>query len=150
MRDTGAWRIKINTVFASECLDLRVFGQIFRRRVLDVVIDGEDWLRRICDHGRPDLLELWYYRTRVVMSHHVTRANRDEIATPNHRARSKSIRVTPSNLLNKGQTHIGFHLNKKRTHRLCQFCCWRKRFAPAILEKRSRSGALQNASACVK
>src|SRR5207247_4195069 len=62
MRNARAWRIKINAVFTSECLDLRVFGQIFRRSVLDVVIDGEDRLRRICDRRRADLLELWNYR----------------------------------------------------------------------------------------
>src|SRR6266567_130637 len=101
MRNARAWRIKINAVFTSECLDLRVFGQIFRRSVLDVVIDCEDRLRWICDRCRPDLLELWNHGAGVVVRHHVTWANRDEIATANHRARSKSIRVTTSNLLNQ-------------------------------------------------
>src|SRR5438067_77640 len=108
MRNAGAWRIKINAVFTSERLDLRVFRQIFRRSILDVVIDGEDRLRRIGDRRRPDLLELWNHRAGVIMGHHVARANRDEIATANQRARSKSISVASSNLLNQRQAHMSY------------------------------------------
>jgi hypothetical protein len=58
MRNARAWRIKINAVLASECLDLCVLRQIFRRSVLDVMIDGKDRLRRVGDSRCPDLLEL--------------------------------------------------------------------------------------------
>src|SRR6266496_3554510 len=106
MRNARTWRIKIDAVLAGERFDLRVLRQILRRSILDVMIDGKDWLRWICDASRPDLLELWDYRAGVVVCHHVTRTNGDEIATVNHRAGRESIRMTRRNLLNQRQTHI--------------------------------------------
>ena len=93
-------RIKIDAVLVGERFDLRVLGQVFRRSVLDVVIDRKDWLRRIRDGGRADLLELWNHSARVVMRHHVARTNRDEIAAANHRPGRQSISVSCRNLLN--------------------------------------------------
>src|SRR5437868_5456002 len=100
MRNPGASRVKVDSVFLGESFDLRVLLQILRRNVLNVMIDGEYRLRWICDFRRADLLKLWNYRPGVVMRHHMTRPNRDEIARPHHRAGSESIRVSRRNLLN--------------------------------------------------
>src|SRR5436190_21310611 len=105
MRDAGARWVKINIMFAGESLDLRVLGQIFRRSILDVMIDGEHWLRRICDRSRADLLELRDHRAGVIVGHYMTWTNRDEIATANRRARRESISMTRRNLLNQRQSH---------------------------------------------
>src|SRR5207249_7487678 len=106
VRDTGARRIKIDAVLAREHFDLCVFLQVLRRRVLDIVIDGEDWLRRVGDRSRADLLELRDHRAGVVVGHHMTRTNRNEIATAHHRAGSESVSVARRNFLNKRQAHI--------------------------------------------
>ena len=72
--------IEIDAVLARERLDLRVLRQIFWRSILDVVIDGEDWLCRIGNRRRADLLKFRNHRTGIVVRHHMTRANRNEIA----------------------------------------------------------------------
>jgi len=41
VRNTCARRVEIDAVLARERFDLCVFRQIFRRRILDVVIDRE-------------------------------------------------------------------------------------------------------------
>ena len=106
MRNTSAGWIEIDPVFRGESFDLCVFRQIFRRRILDVVIDGEHRLRRIGDGGCPNLLEFRNHRAGVVMRHHVARANRNEIAAAHLCSGSKSIRMTRRNLLDKCKSHI--------------------------------------------
>ena len=116
MRDAGARRVKINTMFAGESLDLRVLGQIFRRSILDVMIDGEHRLGRIGDHSSADLLKLRDHRAGVIVGHHMTWTNRDEIATANRRARRESISMARRNLLNQRQTHISSGLPMNHTN----------------------------------
>src|SRR4030095_15973340 len=99
MRNAGARGVKIDSVFTRERFNLRVLLQILRRDILNVVIDGEDRLRWICDLRRADLLKLWNHRAGVVMRHHMTRPNRDEIPGAHNRARSKSVSVSRSYLL---------------------------------------------------
>ena len=101
MRNAGARRVKIDAVLIRERFDLRVLRQIFRRSVLDVVIDREDRLCRICNRGCADLLEFRNHRAGVVVRHHMARANRNEIAAAHDGARRESIRVTRRNLFNK-------------------------------------------------
>ncbi len=95
----------------SERFDIGVLLQIFRRDVLNIVIDGEHRLRRIGDRGRADLLELWNHRAGVVMRHDVTRPNRDKVATPHHRIRSEPVRMASGNLLNEGETHNNYRMS---------------------------------------
>ena len=106
MRNAGARWVKIDAVLARERFDLRVLLQIFGRSILDVVIDGEHWLCRIGNRCRADLLEFRNHRAGVVMRHHVARANRNEIAAAHLCSRSKSIRMTRRNLLDKCKSHI--------------------------------------------
>src|SRR5439155_8717874 len=108
MRDAGARRIKIDAVLASELFDVGVLLQIFRRDVLNIVIDGEHWLRRVRDRGGADLLELWDHRAGVVMRHDVTRPNRDKVATPHHRIRGEPVRVARSDFLDEREAHISY------------------------------------------
>src|SRR2546430_16167646 len=106
VRDTGARRIKIDAVLASELLDGGVFLQVFWRDVLNIMIDGEHWLRRICDRRRSNLLELRDHRAGVVVRHHMARPNGDEIAAAHTFTNSESIRMPRRNFLNKRQAHI--------------------------------------------
>ena len=106
MRNAGSRWVKIDAVIARERLDLCILRQIFGRSILDVVIDCEDWLRRIGNRCCADLFKFRNHRTGVVMRHHVARANRNEIAAAHLCARSKPIRVTPRNLFNKCYSHI--------------------------------------------
>ena len=106
MRNAGSRGVKIDAVLARERLDLRILRQIFGRSILDVVIDGEDWLCGIGNRCRADLFEFRNHRAGVVMRHHVTRANGNEIAAAHNRAWRKPIRVTPRNLFNKCYSHI--------------------------------------------
>src|SRR5207248_5505778 len=98
MRNAGAWRVKIDSVFTRERFNLGVLLQILGRDILNVVIDGEYRLRWVRDRRRADLLELWDHRAGVVMRHHMTRANRNKIAGVHHRIRSESISVPCGNL----------------------------------------------------
>src|SRR3954451_9033148 len=75
MGDAGASRIEIDSMLFRERLDLVVFLQIFRSDILNVVIDGENWLRWVSDFGRADLFEFWDNRAGVVMRHDVTRTD---------------------------------------------------------------------------
>src|SRR5215510_3023649 len=106
MGNSGSRGVEIDVVLVRERLDLRILRQIFGRSILDVVIDREDWLCWIGNRRRADLLELWNHRACVVMRHHVARANRNEIAAAQYRARRKSIRMSRRNLLNKRKAHI--------------------------------------------
>ena len=108
--------VEINAVLARERFDLRVFRQIFRRSILNVVVDGEHRLRRIGDRRRADLLELRDHRAGVVVRHHMTRTNRNEVAAAHLCARSKSVRMTPRNLLNKCKSHITLGLPATHTN----------------------------------
>ena len=106
MRNAGSRRVKIDAVFARERLDLRILRQIFGGSVLDVVIDGEDWLCRIGNRCRADLSKFRNHRAGIVMRHYVARANRNKVAAAHRRAGSKPIRMASGDLLNEGQTHI--------------------------------------------
>ena len=100
MRNAGAGRIKIDPVFSGERVDLRILPQIFRRHVLNIVIDREYRLRRISDFRRADLLELGNHRAGVVVRHHMTRPNRNEIPRANHRSGSQAHpRIAPRSSL---------------------------------------------------
>src|SRR6476660_5246769 len=101
MGNAGSRWVKIDAVLARERLDLRILRQIFGRSILDVVIDREHWLCRISNRRRADLLELRNHRAGVVVRHYMARANRDEIAAVHLCSRSKSVRMTTSNLLNQ-------------------------------------------------
>src|SRR4029078_6309468 len=105
MRNARSRWVKIDVVLARECLDLRVLRQIFGRSILDVVIDGEDWLRGGGNRRRADLFEFRNYRAGVVMRHYMARANRDEISAAYLCSRSKPIRMPRRNLFNKCQAH---------------------------------------------
>src|ERR1700682_1416343 len=111
MRNAGAWRVVIDPVFAGERFDPGVLLQILRRDILNVVIDGKDWLRRICNRGGADLLELWNHGAGVVMRHHMTRTNRNEISRADHGSRGESISVSRGNLLDEREAHDYFLLN---------------------------------------
>ena len=106
MRDTGARWIEIDAVLFRERLDLGVLLQILRRDVLNVVIDREDRLRRIRDHGGADLLKLWNHRAGVVVRHDMARTNRNEIPGAHHGSRGESISVSRGNFLNKREAHM--------------------------------------------
>ena len=108
MRNAGARGVKIDAVLASERFDLRILFQILRRCILNVVIDGEDRLRRIGDCRRTNLLELRDHRAGVVMCHHVTRTNGNKIAGAYNRVRSESISVACDNLLDERQAHANY------------------------------------------
>src|SRR6266496_1385583 len=105
MRNASARVIKIDPVLSGECLDLRVLLEIFRRDILNVVIDGENRLGRVSDLRRANLVELRDYGAGVVVGHHMARTNRNKIATANHLARSESIRVACSDFLNEREAH---------------------------------------------
>ena len=68
MRNAGSRWVKIDPVFARERFDLRILREIFGRSILNVVIDREDWLCRIGNRCRADLLEFRNYCAGVVMS----------------------------------------------------------------------------------
>ncbi len=70
------------------------------------MIDGEHWLPWIGDRRRSNLLELWDHRPGVVMRHHVTRANRDEVAATNHCTGSESVSVARGDFFNQRQAHM--------------------------------------------
>src|SRR6266404_4900069 len=106
MRNAGARRVKIDAVLPAERFYLGVFLEILRRDILNVVIDCENRLRRIGDGGGADLFELWNYCAGIVVRHHVTRANRNEISCAYDRARSKSVSVSCGNFLDERETHI--------------------------------------------
>ena len=101
MRDAGARRVKVDPVLTSEHFNLRVLLQIFRCDILNVVIDGEHRLCGICDRRSADLFELWNYRAGIVVRHHMTRTNRDEIASPHHGSHGESISVSRGNLFDQ-------------------------------------------------
>ena len=94
-------RVKIDAVLGGERLDLGVLLQVLRRDILDVVIDGEDRLRRIRDRRRADLLELWNHRAGVVMRHDMARPNRNEISRAHDSARGESISMSCGNFLDE-------------------------------------------------
>src|SRR5438105_12236640 len=95
-------------MLSGERFDVRVLLQIFRRDILNVVIDGEHRLCGICDRRSADLFELWNYRAGIVVRHHMTRTNRDEIASPHHGSHGESISVSRGNLLDEREAHISF------------------------------------------
>src|SRR5439155_17451888 len=105
-----------DTVLARERLDLRIFSQIFGRSILDIVIDGEDWLCRIGNRCRADLFEFRNYRAGVVVRHYMARANRNEITAAHLCSRRKSIRMTRCNLFNKCKAHITLGLPPTHTN----------------------------------
>ena len=106
MRDAGSCRIEINPVFCGEHLDLCILLQIFRRNVLNVVINREYRLRRIRDFRRANLFELGNHRAGVVMRHDMTRPNRNKIPRANHRGGRQSISVLCRDLFYKRKTHF--------------------------------------------
>src|SRR5205085_10109882 len=75
------------------------------RGVLNIVIDREDRLRWIRDFRSADLFELWNDRAGVVVRHHVTRPDGNEIARAHDLSLRKSIRMSRRNFLNQRQTH---------------------------------------------
>jgi hypothetical protein len=81
---------------------------------LNVVIDGEDRLRRIRDRRCADLLELRNHRAGVVVRHHMARTNRNKISGAHHGSRCESIRVSCGDFLDECEAHINFLLNKER------------------------------------
>ena len=89
-----------------ERFDLGVLLQILRRDILNVVIDGEDRLRRIRDRRRADLLKLRNHRAGIVMRHHMTRPNRNEISRADHGSRGESVSVSRGNFLDEREAHI--------------------------------------------
>src|SRR3984893_15538930 len=101
MRNSGARRVIVDAVLAGERFDLGVLLQILRRNVLNVVVDGEHRLRRIRNRGGADLLELWDHRAGVVMRHHMSRANRNEISRVHYSSRRESISMSRGNLLDE-------------------------------------------------
>ena len=111
MRNARARRIKVDPVLARERFDLRILLQIFRRDILNVVIDREHRLPRIGDRGRADLLEFRNHGAGVVVRHHMTRPNRNKIAGPYDCAGSESVSVTCSNLFDERETHVCFLLD---------------------------------------
>ena len=117
MRDAGARRVKIDALIARERFNLRVLLQILRSDILNVVINREHRLRRIRDRCCADLSELRHHRAGVVVRHHMTRTNRDEIPRAHHGAGSKSISMACGNFFNKRQTHDHF-----------SFCLGRRQF----------------------
>src|SRR2546427_3664153 len=80
MRNACARRVKIDVVVAGERFDPCVLRQIFRRSILDVVIDGEHWLRRISNAGCTDLFEFGI--TAPVLSCVITWRGRIEMKSP--------------------------------------------------------------------
>ena len=111
MGNAGAGRVKVDAVLVGELLDPGVLRQIFRRDILNVVIDGEHRLCGIRDRRRADLLELWDHRAGVVMRHHMTRMNRNKIAGAHHGSRSESISVASGNLFNEREAHINYPMS---------------------------------------
>src|SRR5450432_3401142 len=111
MRNAGAGRVIIDPVFACERLNLGVLLEVLRRDILNVVIDGEDRLRRIGNRGGSDLLELWNHGAGVVMRHHMARPNRDEISRAHDCTRSEPIRMPCGNFLDEREAHISFSWN---------------------------------------
>src|SRR6266481_7446396 len=105
MRNAGARRVKIDAVLPAERFYLGVFLEILRRDILNVVIDCENRLRRIGDGGGADLFELWNYCAGIVVRHHVTRANRNEISGAHDSFRREAVSVTCSNLFYERQAH---------------------------------------------
>ena len=93
MGNAGSRWVEIDAVLARERLDLRILRQIFGRSILDVVIDGEDWLCRIGNRRRADLFEFRNHRAGVVVRHYVARANRDEIAAVHLSCPSRAMAV---------------------------------------------------------
>ena len=116
MGNAGSRWVEIDAVLARERLDLCVLRQIFGRSILDVVIDGEDWLCRIGNRCRTDLLKFRNHGAGVVMRHHMARANRNEIAAVHRCPRSESIRVTRRNLFNECKSHITLGLPATHTN----------------------------------
>ena len=106
MRNASPCRIEINPVFSGKSLDFCILLQIFRRDVLNVVINREYRLRRIRDFRRANLLELGNHRAGVVMRHDMTRPNGHKIPRANHRAGCQSISVSRRYLFCKRKTHV--------------------------------------------
>ncbi len=106
MRNASARRIKVDAMFVGECFDPGVLFQILRRDILNVVIDGEHWLRLICDARRTDLLELRNHRAGIVMRHHMTRTNRNKIARAHHRTGGEPVSMSSGNFFDKREAHI--------------------------------------------
>jgi len=75
--DAGARGMEDDPLFAGEALYLGVLGEVLRGGVLDVVVEGEDRLPRVCDPGRADGAELGQHGAGVVVGHHVRGAHRD-------------------------------------------------------------------------
>ena len=111
MRDAGARRVKVDPVLTSEHFNLCVLLQIFRRDILNVVIDGEHRLCGICDRRSADLLELWNYRAGVVMGHDMARADRNKIAGAHDCSGSESICVSRGNLFDQRETHTNYSMS---------------------------------------
>ena len=101
MRNAGSCRIEINPVFSGERFDLCILFKIFRRYVLNVVINREDRLRRISNFRRANLLELGNYRAGVVVCHDMTRPNGNKIPSANYRAGRESVSVSRRDLFYK-------------------------------------------------
>src|SRR5436305_8342938 len=109
MRNAGAGGIKVDAVLGRERFDLRVLLQIFRRGVLNVVIDREHWLCRIGDFRGADLFEFRNHGAGVVMRHDVTRPDGNEIAGAHDRSLWKPICVTGGDFFNQREPHTEFY-----------------------------------------
>jgi len=110
MADAGAGRVEVDALLSGEGLDLAVLGQVGLRLVLNVVVERENRLARIVDAIGTDGAKLLHDRGGVVVSHHVARSQRYDIAGA-HRAIRTLRHVALGNLLNDRLTHVAnsFH-----------------------------------------
>src|SRR5207302_10352739 len=76
------------------------------RRVLNIVIDRKDRLRRIGNLGRADLFELRNNRAGIVMRHDMARTNGNKISRAHNRPSRESVSMSRGNLFNESQTHV--------------------------------------------
>ena len=77
--DTGAGGEEGDALLGCEILDAPVLGEVLLRGVLDVVVEGEDRLRRVGHPGRADGAKLRHHRAGVVVGHDVEGPHRDHV-----------------------------------------------------------------------
>ena len=101
MADTGSRTIEVDTMLIGEGFDLGVLPKIFRRVILNVMINGVDRLPGIMDFRCTNRLELAHDRRRIVMRHDVLGPDPYEIARIDASPIGKTNGMAGCNLLNE-------------------------------------------------
>jgi hypothetical protein len=91
--DTGARRVKDNPLLPGEGFDELVLGEIGLGTVLNIVIEGEDGLRRVGHPLGTDGAELGQHGAGVVVGHDVRRSHRHHLPREHFRSLFETHRV---------------------------------------------------------